>query len=726
MEKLHKNLIWQVIIIILIFMIFISVAVANIIQNFDGQSNPFNITFTGGDNHSYSLDIPNYSYTDNITFNIDSKREIDVTNYTFYGLKILPDLINALAYNGTYFYGLDNNNDKIIEYYLNFTPTGTEINFPYSIITRSFIIKDEIFYIADRSNDIIQGINKAGESVINHSFTGYTVEAIGANESHIYIAFDNIGIINQTNNSFYPTEFSFYYSNVTGGSDIRTINFYQNQYFVTDAGSDIVINFSETGGYWGQSFSTVPVTNTGAHIIIDGLFYIVDSVSPKLAIFQGQNQTTPYNVTILFNNSRLFYQELPLIKNYTLNISNSDIVELLIDNKDISFNFYSSKAGNLEVNLTNSSYFTNLSLNISDISTGNLITQTVDITIKNYGNFSTSTGQLNIPTFNASIPSPIIIAESDGYVTNQQQFFLTDQDSTNINMYLINATGDNTANLIVTVYDDFSNLISGVNTKLLEYFEETDSFIDISQCYTDTNGECIFSVELNNKFYIVQATTQINGKTYFAQSTQNGQILKLDNTILPLYLKTQEGYQVDDEFNLIITVTNTTLVGNTSYLTATFNDPSNNQHTVCIAYYFQNGLNQVELTSNCITASSGIINVGGGYLLDRSYNNIAKVYTVQEDGTLKIYDSHNYPALENVSFTSTFSLWLPILTLAALLGLLAISLYLKNMAFFGLGTMILSPVSLIFNPGWIGGITMTFLILLSLDVLFLAKKKQEV
>jgi len=351
-------------------------------------------------------------------------------------------------------------------------------------------------------------------------------------------------------------------------------------------------------------------------------------------------------------------------------------------------------------------------------------------TLSNYSYYMTGTNNLSFctyPNYFQPYVNGNIYYGASGYGTRFYTFSDTLFSNTTqyIDLYLLNISSPNRGRLIVEVYDDFSNLISGANVKLLEFSPATQSFNEIAQCYSDTNGECIFDVEINTKFYITTATATIDDQVYSAQSTNTGQLVSLDGTTIALHLKLLTGYTVDDLFNLVITPSNTTLIGNTSYLTATFNDASNIEHEVCVGYFVSNGLNEIEQSSNCITGSSGIVNAVGGYTLDRDFNWIGKIYVLQDDGTKKIYNSYQYPALES-SFFETFKIYLKPILLMILLALLALALYLKNMSVFAIGEMIISPATVWIYPGLIGGVTMSFLIILGLLMLFLSSRKEEV
>lgn len=299
-----------------------------------------------------------------------------------------------------------------------------------------------------------------------------------------------------------------------------------------------------------------------------------------------------------------------------------------------------------------------------------------------------------------------------------------DENLQYLNLYLFNGTSENRGRLIVEVYDDFNNLISGANVKLLQYFSATHSYQEIAQCYSDSNGQCIFDVEINTKFYIATATATIGTNVYTGQSGSTGQLISLDGQTIQIHLKTSEQFGVDDIYDLIITPYNTSLVVNTSYLNAVFNDAGNDVHTVCIAYYIRNGISEIEQTSNCIIGSSGIINILGGYVLDRDYTWIAKIYVLEDDGTKKTYNIYVYDKLA-ASLATEFGLWLKPIILMILLSLLALSLYLKNINVFAVGEIILSPSTMYIYPNLFGGLTMSFLILQGVFIMYFASRKEE-
>lgn len=56
---------------ILLLLILLILVSGDTLNSFDSQTDPFNITFAGGDNHTYYISLPTYSYAQNITILVE-------------------------------------------------------------------------------------------------------------------------------------------------------------------------------------------------------------------------------------------------------------------------------------------------------------------------------------------------------------------------------------------------------------------------------------------------------------------------------------------------------------------------------------------------------------------------------------------------------------------------------------------------------------------------------
>jgi len=386
-----------------------------------------------------------------------------------------------------------------------------------------------------------------------------------------------------------------------------------------------------------------------------------------------------------------------------------------------------------EINVSNSpinkSYSINrakITINIYDRETKERINANVSVQIPTLLNTTTNNGSVILNNVSIVAGEYGVYTQSDNYYTEKKTITYTSQNLVEVDLYLVNKTSTDIGNLIVQVYDDFYNYIIGANVKLLEFDAVTNSFIEIAQSNSDSNGESIFQVELGTKFYIATATFTTATNVLSTQSTTTGQIIALTNTVIELHFKEAEAFIPNDLFDFSITPYNTSLIGNLSILSARFDDPANLNHKVCIGYFTQNGLNEINQSETCITGSAGYISATGGYLLDRSFSWIAKIYVIGEGGEKIIYKSYPYNALEGTLLTEFEEYLVKPILFAIILILLALSLYLKNIKIFGIGIIPFAPISLRFYPDLIGGVTMTFIILLGISILYLTNKKREI
>jgi len=731
---------------ICVLLILTLLATADQIGSFYTQSNPFNISVDGQSNETYYLTIPTFSYITNATISLQTHHT--VSSNDIYGsipddyrqdLRLWYKLNGNLNSSGINKTSMNSSGTGLTYNYINHTEgraavtTGKEswgrlplMEMHYSTnFTLSFWIR---LYNSSQVTPLSVFALSLGSAA--------QIDIYKTNTTHGYLRVGNIGggniqpmvsptvnIVDRWNHFAisHPYNVSEYYLYMNG-----------------------TLYDSSLAGNWNRQISANFMGREGgadptpyAEFYLDDLRFYNRTLTESQIVSVSKQSTSKFQIFSGEVQSYLTNQTNFLNVSGEVDLNVSHLNSLLLDNCtcllcseidtyscNIPISFYSESPGLLQVNLSNMTIYTNLTIRVYDRVTDTLITSPTSLYISGWGNTTTSTGIQNIPHFPTTTNIWTLLAESTGYVTDQKQFVLTDRDSTSVDIFLINDTPDTVGNLIVQVFDEFYNYIVGANVKLLEYNTELDSFVEVSQCFSDSNGECIFDVELNTKYYIAQATYTDNGVVSSAQSTSDGQLIKIDNTIIELHLRTTQGYELPDTYDLVITPQNTSLVGNTSYLTAIFDDPSNTQHTVCIAYYTLNGFNEVEQSTTCVTASAGIVNYAGGYLLDRSFSWIAKIYVLEDNGQVTVYNSYRYDALED-TLSSSFSFLLRPILFAILLAMLALSLYLKNMKIFAFGTMGFAPLSLYWLPNWIGGITMSFIIILCICILYLTGKRQD-
>lgn len=747
-----------------IILIFVALAVADTLSNFVEQSDPFNITFIGNENQTFFLELPIYTKVQNITLLLSSLERFElisnngsICNQDNNSYKMF-DAVN-ISMNGTI---VDRDGTEFLtiqalpEQWTRFSgacgeaPALTMTNYTFSAFPDQ-PYKFNSLAVATGFGpschglriDTTKGVNQFGTWELKMWFnqttcdTGDFMMMGGGNGPNAW----QFGMESESGDDCNNLSFSddggvtfqrFQDKTLDGWNNFTVIYNTSGIYAFGNYNENIS---SDPGGTFNSilflNFRTQPTTGYAQYFFRDVMIYDNNTpcpstngtiINPYLQVGEG-DETFEWSFTGRLENPIDTSLNISVFNNILTSDCNCQNCSKQGTQCRIPFTFHSDTAGTLNVEIQNATHFTNLTINIFDRETETLILQNVEVVIAGEDNYSTTTGTINVPDF-STLPGPYTAyASSSGYVTGQKAFLLTDSNSTIIDIYLINSTSPNVGNLIVNIFDEFFNLIVGANVKLLEYKPGIDSFVEVEQCFSNTNGECIFGVELNTKFYIVQATANLSGVDYFGQSTDRGELIKIDNTLIDIHMTRADTFTGPSDFDFIIIPTNTSLVGNISFLTATFNDPNNNEHTVCIEYYFRRGTNDISLASpTCVTATAGIVNAAGGFILDPSITNVAKIY-VTDGGGFALYAEYVYAGDD--SFSAKFGGFVKYIVLGLWLALLTLAIWLKNMGIFGAGSIILSLSIPWFQPNLIGATTTVFIILLSIIIIAMANKRTQ-
>jgi len=295
--------------------------------------------------------------------------------------------------------------------------------------------------------------------------------------------------------------------------------------------------------------------------------------------------------------------------------------------------------------------------------------------------------------------------------------------SQNVNMYLVNQSNPSIGNLFVYVYNQDFYTIKNADTRLLQFDSGSGDFIEVAQCYSNSNGECVFDIILGTTRYVVTTQAVINNVTITARSSDNGDFFPIDNTEIELYLRYQGEYSVPDDYGLVVTPYNASLVGNTSYLWANFIDVYGNSHTICIGYYFKDGFDEILAYEDCTSGSSGTVGYSTSYVLNRTYNWRADIYSTVDGNRFKTYESFLYSKED--SFQQEFDIYLYPMLILLMSILLGMSIQLKNILIFPIGmipTLILYGFILptVFTPKIIGVIIVWCIL-----VIYISRKRSD-
>lgn len=385
---------------------------------------------------------------------------------------------------------------------------------------------------------------------------------------------------------------------------------------------------------------------------------------------------------------------------------------------------------------------TNIIIYIYDRETGELLQpNTININILGLANLTTITGIATLQNYSISEGNYSVQAVSDDYYTEQKYFTYSGEANVSVSLYLLQQNISNAATLIVPVTDEWDNIISDAKVSLLEYDSSILGFKEVSQCYTDSNGECKFLIEVGTKTYIMQGQKIIGGILYSDQSSEDGEVFQpeissgeilITEYIRALKLKLTTEITLPNFYGLIITAPaneNETIVSQNDtstviYIPVSFSSSNGLDYTVCLKIYrtVRSSAPQ-ELSNICTTGSSGILPTSNIVLnndydykaiIDVSYNNQNLTYRTY------FYENENsfFEMAKNEHYVNPLIMWL----WCVILGL---ALSLRSVTVWVYGTWTACIIQTIMFPSIIFGSANVLIILINAGVLYLSKRQGD-
>lgn len=553
--------------------------------------------------------------------------------------------------------------------------------------------------------------------------------------------------------------FEFLVDTIAPNISVNNFTEWNLDYNVTNLNSTLNITCSDPNLvsciiYWDDA------TTTNLSSTQSKLFITNGNHSFNLTGTDTANNTQTVSGIVFINPINYFQFKLAngtQITNYTLNgtswdtIANYTHYELGLGTHTLLFEKFGYLSSNItftfnttnQLNVTYTIGASTIIVNIYDRVTGDpLNTTNVSVVILELGETTTATGQALFQSFALPSGNYSVQGIATGYYTEQKDFEYSGTANTTVSLYLLDQTLNNSATLYVPVTDEFSNLISGANTKLLEYDSSILGFKEVSQCYTDTNGECKFLVEVGTKTYIITTQKIIGGVLYTAQSSEAGEkflpeisggeeILGRD-IIVPLTLKLSTSFEMPDFNGLIINVPkneNYTIVSQndtytTIYIPVSFSSQDNIDYTVCLHIYRKSGSNLYPAISPiCLTDSAGILPVVNVDLNnDFDYEAWVTVAQGNQNQTFKKYSYHSESSFfeilkqEHYVNPAILILWSVLLGFALSIGSIAVWVY---------GAWVLAVAQVAMFPGVLFGSATVLIILINWGVLYLSKNQGD-
>lgn len=143
---------------------------------------------------------------------------------------------------------------------------------------------------------------------------------------------------------------------------------------------------------------------------------------------------------------------------------------------------------------------------------------------------------------------------------------------------------------------------------------------------------------------------------------------------------------------------------------------------MCVEY-FREGTS-ITNTTYCLNASSGSINVGDYFLLDRNYDYSAEIYNI-DNGRKTILETYNYPSISSAEeLFRENKLW-AFLILFGTIGSMVFGLRTKNIILTCFLNIVLSIVSLLIFPTLVFASVVAGNIVLNLGIFYVARKRVD-
>jgi len=521
------------------------------------------------------------------------------------------------------------------------------------------------------TNNTIENFNLTIGTQFNNSNNNFTTHYVNAENLSYTAKAENYDL----NNSGYVSLSNLEVLN-------QTLSFIKNRFNVT--GKDFFTNETVTTfnvSINGKTYSTTNGTiyNIPAVQGVEELTYRSEGYLNKTI-----EHNTTQNLTIYFRglmNHFYFINAItgdPLTKNLT--VTYPDGYEVVLEpNSTGGINFSAKRGNNVylgeytlvypeETGLVTPATFTpninetslpvretyeigtvKLTVNVFDRESGNLLTGVpVDLIMIGYFNITVLDGTETFNNLTLESGEQIVQAITDGYSTEQKTFDFSTQEEIEINLYPLNLTGDNTGSLFVSVIDPLYKSVPGATINLQEYNFIENSYVTVSECISNSNGECQFFVELNTKTYKLFGSKIIDGVLY--TDSTNPEILRTDNEVRELFLKTTTAFQTSKITDLTYSIEDNVQdildgITNTTSINVTFSSESTS--TVCVAYY-NTSADFEFISKDCASTSAGSIE--NTKTINRDYNTLVQVYQIFNDYKVVLFEKKT-PKIDSFGFT---------------------------------------------------------------------------
>lgn len=381
---------------------------------------------------------------------------------------------------------------------------------------------------------------------------------------------------------------------------------------------------------------------------------------------------------------------------------------------------------------------TNINVSLLYRSNFTTFTQNANVIIEGLNNYTTNNGTVFIQNATIAAGTYRITVSSDGFFNEEKTFTFSGQDELDLNIYMLELNSSNSGTVTIRTVDEFSRLLAGTQVNLLEYDTNTLSYIEVSECFTDSNGECKFLVETNTKSYKFTASKGVNGDTVtastdaqiFEDDISGGEIVLFSEETITLTLNSVQRFTLSPLQNIIYNITpyydSFNNVTNQSNIDVSFRSIDGQSLTVCVEYFELSGGIKTSLTGNtfCITSSSGEVTENAYFDLNLSKDYVADIYIATNNGDF-ILDSYRYYNQDSFLQQLTNNAMLPFFVIFIWIFIIGGAIMLKNIPLVGVGFILGSWSLVFFFPTAIIVSVAVLQTIIGINIVYVGRKKED-
>jgi hypothetical protein len=532
--------------IVLLSMTSLALAITATVPSFTGQSNPFNITFTGNQNQSFILPIPQDGYVQNVSLFLTPLSY----SYTF---NFINEIANQSSYTG-FWTNPTNVNDT------DYSTYGTQ---------GADHLATSYFY---ENYTIPTGVTVAKEHIKYGCAEGYSVGPL-TNDFLIPNS-----CFNSTLGKIQIRLFASYVSpDINSGFDCFNGISWLNVLYYNSVLSASCSNIFEDGMYFGNT-------------VYSNYSIYINNIKTDNFVNLNLSINSSLNITLI-NNILALYQ----LVNITLFSTNISTLQVNLTNATYSYGIDNCSGIGIGSNAT--------AYNISFYNTNNVPQSTTYSVSLNYAdNFSYTNTRQNFslcvyPAWANLYSNMFISYQNTSYSASNILFSNATQL---LKLYLQSGTTP----VLFSVVDSSTRPVPDAYIYITKWDSSTNSYLATETLKTDSNGEAIGNIVLLTDWY--KFVIVYNGETKLIDPETQG--VKIYTTTRIFRINTGTGTDWFDNYNKAYNIGGTVAYNNlTNSFSFTWVDTDSNADYGCLLVTKRNSSGGYTLSDNCVTTATGTI-----------------------------------------------------------------------------------------------------------------------